>query len=213
MKKLTLFLCSMAALSALLFGCGKSTVEAEPDTLPFPGTQWGMTPEDVWEALKLTEGSYTEEVPEENGYLTYREAYLEVFGANACVGFQFSDDNADGTYSLCRVVVTYPRDADMQAVQKAMEAVYGRPTDAMEGKSAEWSSAALCWDYMTEQDREYLKGKGSAGEEPMQAPLTTIQLMTYYPFAAAYREEPSTNVVTLQSSYAFYVSEGGYTGA
>lgn len=215
MKKLRPVICIVLILSALLSGCGRQTVKADPKTLPFPGTEWGMTPEEVCAALQLPEGSYERHSSErEDGSpsLFLTDVYLDVFGANARVGFSFSDNNADGRFSLVKIDVVYPQDTDMQAVLSAMKEAYGAPAVQMGSTRADWSSAVLCRDYMTDQDREFLSGQDASGEEAMQAPLTAIQLMTYFPFQASYQGDASTNVVTFRSSYGFYVKEGGYTG-
>lgn len=214
MKRLCSAVSVILMISAFLFGCGRQTAEADPQTLPFPGTAWGTTPEEVCAALGLEEGSYERQSatdPDVTPSLFLTDVYMDVFGTNACVGFTFRDYNGDGRFSLAEVYVVYPQEADMQAVLSEMEQVYGAPTYRIGNTRAEWSSATLCRDYMSDQDREFLSGQAS-GEEAMEMPLTTIQLMTYFPFQANYKTDRSANVVVFRSRCAYYGTEGGYTG-
>ena len=55
MKKLSLFFCLILCFS-LLSGCAKN--QDKPTRLAFPGLEWGMTKEEVIDALSLQEGEY-----------------------------------------------------------------------------------------------------------------------------------------------------------
>lgn len=216
MRKVLIVLCSILVLAVILCGCDSTAEEeAAPELLPFPGISWGMTPEELTAALALEEDSYVQKIPEagENGYWTIREIYRDAFGAEACLGFQFQDENGDGTYGLCRVSVVYPQDTDMESVRNAMEDIYGEPSETNGTARVYWNSALLCREIMSEQDLEYLtENSGTGGEEAMESPVTKIQLQTDYRFGATYQAEKTTNVIFLESSYSYYAMEGGYTG-
>ncbi len=75
------------------------TMEPDPWLMNFPGTQWGMTPDEVIAALSLEDGSY--ELAEEGNQIRVR---MTLFGVeNAYVGFDFDDQNGDGAFTLFAV--------------------------------------------------------------------------------------------------------------
>lgn len=215
MRRYLPFLCCILLLAGLA-GCGaKTQTETPASVLALPGTFWGMTPEDLTTALSLAEDTSVEERPQAGSgeYWTIRECYQEVFGREACLAFQFSDENGDGTYGLFRVTLTYPQDADMAAVASAMEKEFGAPDETSGTARKSWNSRLLCRDIMSEEDAAYFRENSAAGgEEALNAPVVQLRLYTDWQFGGEFRGAQSTNVVFLESAYSYYTQEGGHTG-
>lgn len=112
---------TMLSLAIVLCSCGK---KAETPDLVFPKTTWNMSREEIMDAWKLTEDDIhdygQDDVLVIDGY--------ELFGEpTESINFQFYDYGNDGVYELSQVLVTYPKDADMEQVFKEMQKTYGEP--------------------------------------------------------------------------------------
>ena len=104
--------------------------------MAYPGTEWGMTPEEVMEALDLTEADLVNAEQQGVNYSFYVEN-IKYLGFRVSLYFHFQDQfgansmtpNGVG-YGLYETFVVFPEDTDMSAVLKAMTEEYGEPTDA-----------------------------------------------------------------------------------
>lgn len=170
---------SLIALIALILavtvaaGCsftGPSIAPSNSKVLEFPGTQWGMTLEQVMEALELTENDVTIEV-DSSGYFVNMETELDnVFGASGTVIFNFQTLDTTLEYEyLDNVYVTYPDATNMNAVRRRMTRVYGDPSlydappmvntgklKSSEGHVSRWDSGTLLGEYMSDAHIDYL---------------------------------------------------------
>ena len=140
---------SVIALIALILamtiaaGCSfTGPVSPKEDNLPnkyqimaYPGTEWGMTPQEVMEALDLTEKDLVDW--QENDYnCSFRVENIKYLGFRASLYFRFQNQfgassitpNGPG-FGLFESYVVFPEDTDMSAVLKAMTKEYGEPTD------------------------------------------------------------------------------------
>lgn len=131
-KKLAFVLGSILLLSS----CGQAE---EKRNLEFPNTEWDMSAEEVLKACGVTkeEADFYEE---SNRSIVFSLKKEEIFGETAeAVHFGFLnlelgtdkdirsfDEEADGDEVLCAVAVVYPKDTDMETVQKEMEKQYGK---------------------------------------------------------------------------------------
>lgn len=150
-------------------GCSFSGPEASGGSTPdyslyaFPGTEWGMTPEEMFRSLGLTEADFT--LDQEN--FVYSREYPDVFGAPATVSFRFQTiTHNDAVYNyLDRTVIEYADDTDMETVKRGIISQYGEPAIAdapsmnygwvtdkksSEGHNSVWVSDATMGDFMND---------------------------------------------------------------
>lgn len=122
MKK-KIFSCIIYVLAIFICSCGRN----ETTSLNFPDLQWGMTPEEAKEALKLQDADIS--VSDESGRgSAFIVNDFELFGVKSkYTSFQFLDFEDQGNYSFCEAIVQYPDDADMDSVYKEMRKRYGEP--------------------------------------------------------------------------------------
>ena len=132
-KKLVLMLGGVLLLSSC-------KMPEETQNLEFPKTEWDMSAEDVLKAYGITkeEADYYEEsgrsivISLKNQKVFGEKAETVLFGfLNLELGedkdiSQFEEEELDGDELLCAVTVMYPKDADMEKVQKELEKQYGK---------------------------------------------------------------------------------------
>lgn len=112
----------------------------EKQNLEFPKTEWDMSAEEVLKACGVTKEE-ADQYEEGGRSIVISLKNQEVFGEKAetvLFGFlnielgedkdirQFDEEELDGDEILCAVTVMYPKDADMEKVQKEMEKQYGK---------------------------------------------------------------------------------------
>lgn len=107
--------------AVLLCSCGS---KEEDKKLEFPKTTWDMSMAEVKEAWNVPE----ENVKNYDEDTVYVIEGSELFGEKTDqINFQFHDMDLDGNPELMQVLVTYPKDADMEQVRQEMQKVYGEP--------------------------------------------------------------------------------------
>lgn len=128
---------------------------------PFPGTTWGMTPDQVIKALDLKEGEYTVELPEdgESSHIL-TGIQTELFGVPAEAYFVFSDFYSPGVYRLYTVTAGFSSDTDVDKLLSQMTLCYSAPkmTSSMFYR---WDSSVSSYDLMTSQDQAYVDQQSS----------------------------------------------------
>lgn len=163
---------SLIALIALILavtvaaGCSFTGPAAEPldyTVYAFPGTEWGMSPEEMFRSLGLTEADF--KLDQTN--FVYSREYPDVFGAPATVSFRFHTfTHNDAVYNyLDRTVIEYAGDTDMEMVKRSIISQYGEPAIAdapsmnygwvtdeksSEGHNSLWTSDATMDDFMND---------------------------------------------------------------
>ena len=197
--------------AAVLAGCNQAAPkeEQDPRLLNFPGLQWGMTPDEVRDALSL-EVDQEQEDSLETGDLYAFAGSMEFFGAEgAYVIFRFWDCNGDGTFSLSDVAAWLPASTDMDALRDAMVEYYGTPAKDYPSQTT-WESELLRQDIMSEEDLAYVKTQNDYFQEILTKPVTTIVRSTtaYHPYTFP-DGTASENSVGFDGSYAYYTYEGG----
>lgn len=152
----------MAGLLACLWlaGCGEQApvfkyedILTSNGIITFPGISWGMTPEEVKEALHLTEDNIVEDTSDvtENPIFTYTSygfltdtITIDTMDCSlACFfsGYSFFDDDPEAAkLQLTEVTVRLPDEADMAAIETALTEVLGEPS------SVNTSMALKTWD-------------------------------------------------------------------
>ena len=209
MKKNTL-LCILVSFVFLFLSCTANTPESEPYTLSYPGTRWGMTPEEAFKALKPDESDFVEERTFETSVapVYVMVLYTTLFGAEAQTTFEFYDFSGNGHYQLDEIIAVFPQNADMDSVKNAMVSNYGMPTsEDLSLVKLTWESVGQLQDFLSEKDKElFITNNPSRLSEP----ATTIKLFTYggiYDFLT-YKDEPTTNY--LQFSSNAYMRSGSW---
>lgn len=119
---------SLSVLVLCLVACGNGGETKQPnESLEFPGTKWGMSPEEVKTALQIGSDMITGE-KNYGDELRITLSGSEYFGAGAesvTLRFlQYGDKTA-----LWNVQVTYPTGTDMKAVRDKLSDLYGPGTD------------------------------------------------------------------------------------
>lgn len=146
MKKVSLLFTAMLLVISLLCGCGHVSpavitgttavassgttdetagplLTRKDQTLNYPGLVWGMSSDQVVEALALENTDYTH-----SSEFRAEVTGVEVFGAVAEeVVFVYAYEQ-----KLCRVMVHFPDDADMMAVKDRVTEWYGEPAESYE---------------------------------------------------------------------------------
>lgn len=119
----------------VLCSCGK-----QEKAIEFPNVKWSMSLQEVKDALDVTEDDILS-CEEQKRSISFSVKEQEIFGETAETvhfGFlnielgedknirQFDEERQDGDEVLCTVTVIYPKDADIEKVQKEMEKEYGK---------------------------------------------------------------------------------------
>ena len=121
--KQILYLAVALALFLSLAACAVGTQEEESTLLEYPGISWEATPEEVIQAMGFPEDRVQTETIDD-GYNLGVENW-DCFGQEAQrIVFHFAPDEA-GRKWIQQIMIFYPEDADMAAVQQAMVAEYG----------------------------------------------------------------------------------------
>ena len=121
--KQILYLAVALALFLSLAACAVGTQEEENTLLEYPGVSWEATPEEVIQAMGFPEDRVQTETIDD-GYNLGVENW-DCFGQEAQrIVFHFAPDEA-GRKWIQQIMIFYPEDADMAAVQQAMVAEYG----------------------------------------------------------------------------------------
>ena len=176
---------SVIALIALILamtiaaGCSFTGPAAEPldyTVYAFPGTEWGMTPDELMDSLDLTEEDITREYEEEAhpNSMYIRKEYDDIFGFPATAIFSFTKiEYGDAIYYfLDQTAIQYPDDTDMQLVKENIIKQYGDPTlddappmfsiltDATttEGHASLWASEIRSDIYFDQATTDFLVG-------------------------------------------------------
>lgn len=134
MKRFFALLTILAAL--LLTACGGEPALNDGGELCFPGLRWGMTVTEAEEALKLENYTVTEDRDhsDSGGYGFIYKYYdisipgMELFVPAEEVRLSFRGYTREAEPMLAGVTVVYAPDADLAAVQKAVEAQLGPGT-------------------------------------------------------------------------------------
>ncbi len=131
-------LCAVVAVSFLTNPIGEKN-EVDVSLLEFPGVKWNATPEEVKNALNLTNDQIVKENTQEadpqsavshEGY-TMHVRNLSLLGADI-LNAKFSFLRYEGNdFGLCAVEIYYPKETDMQIVVDHMADVYGEGTNEM----------------------------------------------------------------------------------
>ena len=103
--------------------------------MAYPGTEWGMTPSEVMEALDLKESDLVDWQENEIN-CSFRVENIKYLGFRASLHFRFQTQfNANilvpqgAGFGLFETYVVFPENTDMSAVLTAMTREYGAPTD------------------------------------------------------------------------------------
>lgn len=108
-----------------LSACAK---ESHKNLLEFPGLKWGMTPEEVQEALDISEDTIVSDKldADEPEFTISGRQY---FGSNTVnIEFRFCkfSNNSDALY---KVILYYPEETDMAVIRDNLIKIYGPGTD------------------------------------------------------------------------------------
>ena len=130
MKKIIITTLSLVLFLMCLIGCVNDTKHNRA-LLEFPNVKWNMTPEEVKNALKLTDEQivYDEQIlPTESGFDGWHISAtgISVFGNEVYhAQFIFIKYPGYGKYGLENITLYYPEDTDMNAIKENMVKVYG----------------------------------------------------------------------------------------
>lgn len=204
-------LISYALLSLVLIfltSCSMNQVSSDNRFLPYPGTDWTMTPDELCNALSLNGGDYTTYPPEdENDVYIIVQSEANVFGVTADIKFWFSDENTDSEYHLFRIQAAFPDATDFDSLKSALTDQYGEPEI---GKYLEWHSAETRYEIMPEEDRERLSEMGLFDQQYFtETPVSTVRLIINGIPDATFQGNLTGNKLDLFSSLAYHTLEGG----
>lgn len=208
MKKTVSFLC-LIILAFNLLSCGQSNIDADSKTLPFPGTAWGMTPDELIDALKLKKSEYSV-IPAERDddlyIITVEQA--KVFNADADIAFHFEDTNNDGTFHLFGLKAGLANNTDFDSLVAAFTKQYGEPEMDI---ALCWNSKASKYDLMSEKDKAVVDTMESFAQSAYHEPATIIQLyINGVRYEASYQGEGTNDYIYWISTVRF-THEGGFT--
>ncbi len=222
MKRLLLYALLFIFLLFMLYGCnsGSASKAVEPSSQPvliieddkrfmtFPGLEWGMTAEEVINALALEDGSYV--TPSEPTNLLIQDLRIQIFGVpNASVNFSFLDPNNDGVYSLDSVRVYFPQDTDMEPIKKELTNLYGDADDITEYRTI-WHSDAVNRDILPQSVIEYLEFLDDYHKSILTESVSTVTWSDSMHSNTILDGAETTNSVIFSSNYLNCVQEGVY---
>lgn len=140
-------LCLLLCLS-LFAGCaGKNPPSLrDGDNIVYPGVQWFCSPQELLDALKLTQNDVTirDDTTATGGQYEILAKGLKLFGDEAGVIFLFSKSN-DTILRLTQIEARYDETVDMAAIREKVESSLGAPTEEpvdYSGHLAYWDSEA-----------------------------------------------------------------------
>ena len=169
---------------------------------PFPGTTWGMTPDQVIKALGLKEGEY-EVYPAKEGESNYAILcpQMKVYGAVADVGFIFG--NSNGVNRLYTVRAGLPSTTDFNALKAEMTTRYGA---AEPGNVLKWSSDVTQYDLFSEDDKAFadLMANNSSYKQPATSILLSINNRLY---ATTYQGEVTNYSITFLGTCIHFMED------
>lgn len=156
MKRMTVFL--LLVLAVLLAACGAEPVLNDGGELCFPGLRWGMTLAEAEEALKLEDHTVIKDRDhsDSGGYALIYKYYdisipgMELFVPAQEVRLSFRGYTREAEPMLAGVTVVYAPDADLAAVQKAVEAQLGPGTPDESMPTLAWYGENRQDQYMSE---------------------------------------------------------------
>ena len=162
MKKtryLSLFI-AVLLLCGILSACNSAPQSAD---LCLPGLEWGQSIDDALTALGTSREDLGEDFYSETGGSSY--ALLrdqEVFGqksAEIMLLFSSAYASAENTEemvsTLCQITISYPDDADMDAVLEEMTKSFGEPAETVETYSL---SSVSPTEYTSDNNNQYWAG-------------------------------------------------------
>lgn len=169
MKKLRIFslLASLLLVCGLLSSCGSAPQEAGAQ-LCLPGLEWGQPMDEALKALDTSLEVLSSEdyaLDEEYGGGRVRLRDREIFGQKSAemiltfaTDFYYIDpekyaDRKNGF--LCEVRISYPEDADMDAVLAEMKKSFGEPAETVETYS---TYEELPTEYTSDDHNQYWAG-------------------------------------------------------
>lgn len=169
MKKLRIFslLASLLLVCGLLSSCGSAPQEAGAQ-LCLPGLEWGQPMDEALKALDTSLEALSSEdyaLDEEYGGGRVRLRDREIFGQKSAemiltfaTDFYYIDpekyaDRKNGF--LCEVRISYPEDADMDAVLAEMKKSFGEPAETVETYS---TYEELPTEYTSDDHNQYWAG-------------------------------------------------------
>lgn len=180
---------------------------------PFPGTTWGMTPDQVITALGLKEGEYTAEPPENNDdYHVIANVQTELFGVPGEATFAFDDYYSPGVYRLRNVYVGLAPDTDFDALFAKMTVIYGSPE-----MTASLIQRLYCpvssYDLMTPQDSNYVDQLDGWQQEAFKEPgCGYIQLSHGGRYNwARYQGKPTNNFINFNGPISQFAKYGMFS--
>lgn len=169
MKKLRIFslLASLLLVCGLLSSCG-SAPQGAGAQLCLPGLEWGQPMDEALKALDTSLEALSSEdyaLDEEYGGGRVRLRNREIFGQKSAemiltfaTDFYYIDpekyaDRKNGF--LCEVRISYPEDADMDAVLAEMKKSFGEPAETVETYS---TYEELPTEYTSDDHNQYWAG-------------------------------------------------------
>lgn len=185
---------------------------SDPDLLPFPGTDWSMTPDMVIDALELKEGEYSVFPPEDqNDEYILGDVYINLFGQTVSANFYFSDMDRNGVFHLYFVKAALPDSADFDALRLEMTECYGQP---QQNKHPTWSSSYTCTDLMSPEDLQHLSAMSELDQQYFaETPASKITLVVNGGiFESSYNGVATDDHIIFTGSAARYLFEGGLSG-
>ena len=152
-KKITSVLIA-AILTLLLAACGEKEVPVDPGVITYPGLTWNMTQEDVVKALDIDEKGILpngkKSSPQQQVFCVENWEFLGEKGTALFEFYNFGTDRAEDYFGLRRVVVFYPESADIDSLEKELNAMLGEGKPVRDGKWLIWESEKMCAEYMEE---------------------------------------------------------------
>ena len=221
---LAVILCLAASLFILA-----EPVRSRPDQLEYPGLEWNMSPEEVMDALDITEEMITKEnvTPPSETSDYYRYSFmlqgLECFGAEAkTVIFYFTDHSGSGDQlGLYAMDIYYPdgmetggANTDMEAVRAKLTEVYGADspeytykheytgndqTVTAETPKWQWIPETRAGEYLTEEEIQQILEYYRELYETNPVPEGATRLDLSY-YDGIVREYPLVKIVCLEEN-------------
>lgn len=140
-------LCLLLCLS-LFAGCADQNPPSLRDggNIVYPGVQWFCSPQELLDALKLSQNDVTirDDTATAGGQYEILAKGLKLFGDEAGISFSFSK-GSDTILRLTQIEAHYDETVDMAAIREKVESSLGAPTE----EPADYSGHLAYWDSET----------------------------------------------------------------
>lgn len=183
-----------------LVSCSQQPAEAKSEYIDIPSPvekiEWGMSQEECFNALGLTEDQATIQTTESNTVNVILPDKIDVYGFPAQVLLEFYGEVKDVELGLISMRFDFGKDVDLEKLKENISAALG---DSVALNGGRWESVKSKADVPEDIQEEYFQEMPGLPDESMK--LGTVAFDNTFQLLA------DTNVLTINNSSAVLVTK------